>query len=217
MQDLVGIIRIESELLEAKEKLAELDERAAQVRRSRATVSSTRAGTSPSTWSRCSRSLTARRSSAIERQESRGGHTREDYPGFRPGVREGQHGHASHRRRVRRDARSRSRRCPTSWRSSSRRSALMAIDTGPTTSAPAAPAPDAPQPDLVMRLWRGDVERRQVRGLPPARPGGRGRARRRPPHPGRRRRPTSRCAGTARPASAARAAPRSTAGRASCA
>jgi len=83
MQSLVGIIRTESELLEAKEKLAELGERAAKC------VVEGNVWFNPG-WhlaldlesmlavSNCTTL------SAIERRESRGGHTREDYPGFRP-------------------------------------------------------------------------------------------------------------------------------------
>ena len=51
---------------------------------SRATASSTRAGTSPSTWSRCSPSSDCTTLGAIERSESRGGHTRDDYPASDP-------------------------------------------------------------------------------------------------------------------------------------
>ena len=95
MQDLVGIIRTESELSRRKSKLAELR----------------RAG-------RASRSVEGHRQfnpgwhlaldleamlavahcttlSAIERKESRGGHTRERLPRFRPRIREGQHDHPS--------------------------------------------------------------------------------------------------------------------------
>ena len=38
--------------------------------------------------------------SAIERKESRGGHTRDDYPGHRRAVRQGQRGHPARRRRA---------------------------------------------------------------------------------------------------------------------
>ncbi len=83
MQSLVGIIRVESELLEAKDELVELEERAARC------VVEGNVSFNPG-WhlaldlesmlavSNCTTL------SAIERRESRGGHTREDYPGFRP-------------------------------------------------------------------------------------------------------------------------------------
>ncbi|MGC9962068.1 MAG: fumarate reductase/succinate dehydrogenase flavoprotein subunit [Acidimicrobiales bacterium] len=79
MQDLVGIIRTESELLEAKEKLVELGERAAKV-----TVEGNRSfnpgwhlALDLESMLACARCTTL---GAIERRESRGGHTREDYP-----------------------------------------------------------------------------------------------------------------------------------------
>ena len=59
--------------------------------------------------------------------------------------------------------------------------------------------------------------RRRTSGLRRRGQRGRGRPRRHPPAPGHRRPPTSPSAGTARPASAARAAPRSTAARGCCA
>ena len=83
MQDLVGIIRIESELLEAKEKLAELDERAASC--------SVEGNISFNPGWHLALDLESMLAVAhcttlarIERRESRGGHTREDYPGFSP-------------------------------------------------------------------------------------------------------------------------------------
>ena len=66
----------------------------------------------------------------------------------------------------------------------------------------------APLPGLARRRHR-----RRARGLRRRGQRGRGRPRHHPPAAGDRRRPTSRCGGTARPASAARAAPRSTAAR----
>jgi succinate dehydrogenase / fumarate reductase, flavoprotein subunit len=82
MQDLVGIIRVESELLEAKEKLAELDERA-----SRCVVEGNISFNPGWHLALDLESMLAvahcTTLSAIERRESRGGHTREDYPGFR--------------------------------------------------------------------------------------------------------------------------------------
>ena len=73
MQDLVGIIRVESELLQAKEKLAELKIRAAGC----VVAGGLRLDLEPMlAVSNCTTL------SAIERRESRGGHTREDFPGF---------------------------------------------------------------------------------------------------------------------------------------
>ncbi len=95
--------------------------------------------------------------------------------------------------------------------------ALMAIDTEPDRlhSSGAADRAHRTQ-DLVMRLWRGDASggRFMEYRLPPKKARSSSTsstASRRP------RRPTSPCGGTARPASAALAAPRSTAGRRSCA
>jgi succinate dehydrogenase / fumarate reductase flavoprotein subunit len=83
MQSLVGIIRVESELLEAKEKLAELEERA-----SRCAVEGNVSFNPGWHLALDLESMLAVSNcttlSAIERRESRGGHTREDYPGFSP-------------------------------------------------------------------------------------------------------------------------------------
>jgi succinate dehydrogenase / fumarate reductase flavoprotein subunit len=83
MQALVGIIRTESELLEAKEKLGELAERA-----SRCAVEGNiqfnpgwHLALDLESMLAVSNCTTL---SALERRESRGGHTRDDYPGFNP-------------------------------------------------------------------------------------------------------------------------------------
>jgi len=83
MQSLVGIIRVESELLEAEDKLAELQDRA-----SKCTVEG---GVRFNPGWHLALDLESMLAvsncttlSAIARRESRGGHTREDYPGFRP-------------------------------------------------------------------------------------------------------------------------------------
>ena len=83
MQSLVGIIRVESELLEAEDKLAELQDRA-----SKCTVEG---GVRFNPGWHLDLDLESMLAvsncttlSAIARRESRGGHTREDYPGFRP-------------------------------------------------------------------------------------------------------------------------------------
>ncbi|HTW99154.1 MAG TPA: fumarate reductase/succinate dehydrogenase flavoprotein subunit [Acidimicrobiales bacterium] len=79
MQDLVGIIRTESELLEARERLGELDERAAKVgvEGNRQFNPGWHLALDLLSMLAVARSTTL---SAIERRESRGGHTREDYP-----------------------------------------------------------------------------------------------------------------------------------------
>jgi len=83
MQSLVGIIRTESELLEAKDRLAELDDRA-----SRCVVEGNVFFNPGWHLALDLESMLAvahcTTLSAIERRESRGGHTREDYPGFSP-------------------------------------------------------------------------------------------------------------------------------------
>ncbi len=79
MQDLVGIIRTESELLEAKDRLSELDKRAAavSVEGNRSFNPGWHLALDLESMLACARCTTL---GAIERRESRGGHTREDYP-----------------------------------------------------------------------------------------------------------------------------------------
>jgi succinate dehydrogenase / fumarate reductase flavoprotein subunit len=83
MQTLVGIIRVESELLEAKERLAELAERASKcaVEGNLQFNPGWHLALDLESMLAVSNCTTL---SAIERRESRGGHTRDDYPGFRP-------------------------------------------------------------------------------------------------------------------------------------
>ena len=93
--------------------------------------------------------------SAIERRESRGGHTREDFPGFRP-----EYENVNMVTRFVDGKRSR----PGSQASDARGTgevvrgggALMAIDTEPATAPQPHPAPEPAPTQLVMRLWRGD-------------------------------------------------------------
>jgi succinate dehydrogenase / fumarate reductase, flavoprotein subunit len=79
MQDLVGIIRTESELVEAREKLGEFDERAATVgvEGHRQFNPGWHLALDLESMLAVARCTTL---SAIERKESRGGHTRDDYP-----------------------------------------------------------------------------------------------------------------------------------------
>ncbi|MGA2528924.1 MAG: fumarate reductase/succinate dehydrogenase flavoprotein subunit [Acidimicrobiales bacterium] len=83
MQDLVGIIRVETELLQAREKLIELAARA-----SKCTVEGGPRFNPGWHLALDLESMLAVSNcttlSAIERKESRGGHTRDDYPGFSP-------------------------------------------------------------------------------------------------------------------------------------
>jgi succinate dehydrogenase / fumarate reductase flavoprotein subunit len=81
MQDLVGIIRVEGELLEAKDKLAELDQRAAKcaVEGNISFNPGWHLALDLESMLAVAHCTTL---SAIERRESRGGHTRQDYPGF---------------------------------------------------------------------------------------------------------------------------------------
>ncbi|HUY07631.1 MAG TPA: fumarate reductase/succinate dehydrogenase flavoprotein subunit [Acidimicrobiales bacterium] len=79
MQDLVGIIRTESELLEAKERLAELEERAraVSVEGHRQFNPGWHLALDLEAMVAVAQCTTL---GAIERRESRGGHTREDFP-----------------------------------------------------------------------------------------------------------------------------------------
>src|SRR5208283_3153339 len=83
MQALVGIIRTEAELLEARDKLAVLTERASHcaVEGNLQFNPGWHLALDLESMLAVSNCTTL---SAIERRESRGGHTREDYPGFRP-------------------------------------------------------------------------------------------------------------------------------------
>ncbi len=79
MQSLVGIIRVESELVEAREKLAELAERASKlsVEGNRSFNPGWHLALDLESMLACAFCTTL---GAIERRESRGGHTRDDYP-----------------------------------------------------------------------------------------------------------------------------------------
>jgi succinate dehydrogenase / fumarate reductase flavoprotein subunit len=83
MQALVGIIRTEAELLEAKQKLVALAERASHcaVEGNLQFNPGWHLALDLESMLAVSNCTTL---SAIERRESRGGHTREDYPGFSP-------------------------------------------------------------------------------------------------------------------------------------
>ena len=107
MQNLVGIIRTEAELKEAVKEIEALKERAAKVRGRGRARRTTPAGTPRSTCTRCSPWPSARRCAALERKESRGGHTRDDHPVHRRHVGQDQRGRSGLR-----DGRIRSRREP---------------------------------------------------------------------------------------------------------
>ena len=82
MNDLVGIIRREGEMEEALEPAGRAAASGPAGPASRGTGSSTRAGTSRSTCGTCCWSASASRGPRWSAQESRGGHTREDFPGM---------------------------------------------------------------------------------------------------------------------------------------
>ncbi len=79
MLDLAGITRVEAELKEALVRSPPSAPVPPQSR-SRVTVSTTRGGTLPLTRATCGSSGKPPTLAALERQESRGGHTRDDLP-----------------------------------------------------------------------------------------------------------------------------------------
>ena len=84
MQDLVGIIRRKHELEESIKRLADLRARIATRQARPVAASTTRAGTSRWTCATCWSSPSAPPGRRCEREESRGGHTREDFPAMDP-------------------------------------------------------------------------------------------------------------------------------------
>ena len=84
MNDLVGIIRREGEIKEALSGSTTFRERLRAPSAWRATGSSTPAGTWRWTCATCCWSAECVALAALERTESRGGHTREDHPGMDP-------------------------------------------------------------------------------------------------------------------------------------
>ena len=84
MNDLVGIIRREDEIKTALAELEKLSERAGQCQRRGRHAPSTPAGTWPWTCATCCWCRECVAQAALERQETRGGHTRDDYPGMSP-------------------------------------------------------------------------------------------------------------------------------------
>ena len=224
MNDLVGIIRREEEVREALEMLDGLDERAKSVG-----VQGQRQFNPGWHLALDLRNMLAVcrcvALAALERTESRGGHTREDFPGMDPQWRRGQPD--LHARRVRRRRSSSASRCPeirqdllelferTELSKYLTEPELARLDAGGARER----AGERPvmSYDAKFKVWRGDADGGDLRGLHRRGQRGRGRPRHHPPAPGHPDARTSRSAGTARPASAARAAPRSTASRGCCA
>ena len=196
MQDLVGIVRTRGrDAARRSTELAELRERA----RARAASPGNREYNPGWHTALDLRNLLtvseAITRAALERKESRGGHFREDFPeqGRRPAARS----------------------------TSCVRKGAGRRDAGRARADPAdagrAEADHRGDEVMAARDLPHLARRRDGRRVPGLRDRGRrghGRARRRPPDPGRAGAATSPCAGTARPASAARARPRSTASRA---
>ena len=87
MNDLVGIIRRAEEIERALDRLHGLKQRAA-ASPSRATASSTPAGTWRSTCDHMLLVSECVARAALRREESRGGHTRDDFPGMNPNWRQ---------------------------------------------------------------------------------------------------------------------------------
>ena len=81
MNDLVGIIRTADELEQSLKEIEQLKERAEQPQGRGRPRRTTPAGTSRSTSTTCCWSRSASRRRRWPAQESRGGHTRDDFPG----------------------------------------------------------------------------------------------------------------------------------------
>ena len=102
MQDLVGIVRTESEMQQALDDDRRNCARGRSARASRATASTTTAGTRPSISANMLIVSEAITRAALLRKESRGAQFREDFPEQR--CRMGQAQHRRQARRGRRDA-----------------------------------------------------------------------------------------------------------------
>ena len=189
MQDLVGIVRNEAEMQRALEGLGPLRERANRVGVGghREYNPGWHAALDLHNLLTVSEAITR---SAIERRESRGGHFRDDYPDKDDELR-----HVQHHRPQGRDG---------------RMEVVARADSGNARGAEADHRGDEidGRRRATFRIWRGDAQRRGVRGLRDRRLRGHGGARRRAPDPGRRRRTISPSAGTARRGSADRARPK---------
>ena len=169
MQSLVGIIRTGTELEEAMGKIEELEDRADQVSltgglRYNPGWNLTTDLPAMLAVSRCTTQ------GAINRKESRGGHTRDDFPSRSPrwarstssngsptprGAPRGVGGTPSIRAIT--TTRSRSRRCPTTYGPCSRRwsdggGEIIHTARGARGRGP----PRRPDGEVTMRLWRGD-------------------------------------------------------------
>ena len=194
MQRLVGIIRTRAELTESLDEIEELKERAQHlsVEGHRQYNPGWHLALDLRNMLMVSECIAK---AALERKESRGGHTRDDFPGPDPEwgalnlvltLDESGESWTS--------STSRCPRCPTSSKS--------LFEGGMTMGY-----------DLKMRVWRGDQTGGELEDYAVG-ASRRARSSSTPSTGCRRPRPaTWRCAGTARPASAARAAPRSTASR----
>ena len=217
MQDLVGIVRTEPEMERALEGIGRLRAAGGAGRRRRATGSTIRAGTRRSTSTTCSPSP---RRSPAPRSSGRRAAAATSATTIRtriPPTRSSTSWSARAWTAEMQLAREPIPEMPEELRAGDRGAE---VDARPGNGGPTSHRRDSSpntRDTATFRVWRGDAARRAVRGLHDA---GVARAwwcstrstRSRPS-----RRTTSRCAGTARPASAARARPRSTAAPSSCA
>ena len=216
MQALVGIIRTGPELEEALAKLEELKERTSKVQVKGGRAYNPGWNLATDLPSMITTSIAVAQG-ALNRKESRGGHTREDFPGPDPEMgkvnfvqrQTGEHGYLAPIAIAPEPL----PEMPPELRRTVRGGHVAMTDTQTgTEAADGRGGRHRHHADLAGRR-----RRRRVHRLRHARRRGRGGARRHPPHSGRPTRRTWPAVGTARPASAGRARPRSTACPASCA